>query len=429
MTTATTRQTIRRELYSRVAGLGAAFTASSVTATTVTIAALDDTTVAINQYRGYYLYRPEVAAADQVRKITTVSPSTGQVVHGGANYADTSNTVVELVGLLHPDEINNAITRALKRIYHEYAVPLSGRITDGDMDANNTTSWTDVGTPATKAKSTTAAKVFSGIRALRVLNDAAGEGVQSVSVRGFPAGSYAYAHAVVHADVGTAELHLYNVTGSASIASVTSAEEGFVHLYVKAQVPSGCEELALRLLGTENNADIYWNHAVLYLSEDRMFPAPSWLDEPWKFMKLREMRYRRALSSQANGGYDAAYSREPHDWRQPQAFMLEPYHQDTNPYTIQLMRPVPSNELWIVGKRPFFDTDTLSTDASTTLAPLELLYAYATDELADILMLRYPNEQRWKQLKSQAQLRIDAETSARPEVPLQPVKHEYWGYI
>ena len=430
MTTATTRQAIRRELYNRIPGLAFTGTAASITGSTITdTIAFQDSSLGNNHYRGYYIYRPDVAAASQVRKIVSHVNSTGVLTHGGATWADTTDLDYEIVGLLHPDEINNAIIRSLHRIYFETQTVLYGRVTDGDMDANNTTSWTDVLTP-TKSKVTSAGNVLTGLRALRVLNaDAALEGVQSVTMRGFPANSWVYVHAAMRADVGEGRLQLYDVTNSTALATVTCSEEAWSHLWLKYQLGSTTEEIAIRLLGTADLADIYWDHVACYVAEDRVLPAPSSLDDPWKFLKLREMRYTRSVSSQSNGGYDAAYSRSPQDWSQPSAFNLEPFHLETNPYQIQLHRPIPSNELWVQYKRPWSDTETLSTDASTTLCPLEMLYAYATQELAQVLVKRYPNDERWRMLMSEADAKVEAETSARPEVPLAPIRKEYYGYI
>lgn len=421
---------IRRELYSRIPGLGFYGTAASRTASTLThTQAFQDSTLGNNHYRGYYLYMPDDTAADAVRKIASHVASTGVVTTAGPAWAVSSDLDYEVVGLVHPDEINNAIIRSLNRIYFETHVVLPGRITDGDMDANNTTSWSDVLTP-TKSKVTTAGNVYSGIRALRVLNNALDEGVQSVTLRGFPANSWVYLHAVVRADVGTANLILYDVTNSVALATVTSAEEGWVHLWLRFQLASTTEEIAVQLTGNvSSTADIYWDHVALYLAEDRVFPAPSWCDDPWKLLKLREMRYTQAISSQSTGGYDAAYSRTPHDYSTPSAFTLEPFHLETNPYTIALHRPLPQHELWVQGKRPWSDIESLSTDAATTLVPLEQLYAYSTQEIAKVLTKRYPNDDRWRMLLSEASEAVEAETQARPEVPLSPKKFEYPGWI
>ena len=433
MTTATTRQAIRRELYNQIPGLGFSGTADSVTTTTIVDAfALADTAGSTVAYKGMYIYRPELATDDRVKKATTLVLATGALSHGSTNYADTTDTEYEIVGPMHPDELNSCITRAMTRIYYDVQVPLCGEITDGDMDASTTTSWTNVLSPATEEKVTTAAKVYSGIRALHVLNNSAGEGKQSVTIKGFApnGGEWVYASAIVHADVGTAELHVYNVTGSASIASVTSNQEGWAHLWLRVQLPSGCEEIALQLLGTESNADLYWNHAMLYRVEQRShLPAPSWLDDQWKFLKLREARYLKSHSSQTYGGYDDAGSRTFHDWSQPAHYSLDPLHIDTNPYMVQLMRPMPQNELWIQGKRPYSDSEDLSTESSTTRAPLRLVYAYAKDEIARVLRKRFPQDKRWEQLLAEATAEVESETRARPELPMTPIRTEYWGRV
>ena len=431
MTTATTRQAIRQELYNRIPGLAFVGEATGVTGTTLTDAIrLQDTSLGSNHYRGYYLYRPNVDAANQVRKVISHVNSTGVVTHGGATYDDALTDVdYEMVGLIHPEEINNAITRALGRVYFENQIVLPGRITDGDMDSSATTSWTDVGTPNTKSKVTSAGNVATGIRALRVLNDAAGEGVRSVTVRGFAQSTTVDVHAGVRCDVGTAVLQLYDVTNSAIIASVSSTEEAFVHLWLRYQLPVTCEEWCVRLIGTEDTADLYWDHVAAYCREDRVFPVATTLDSPWKLQKLREMRYTHAVSSQSNGGYDGMFSREYHDWYTPSGFVLEPFHLETNPYSIVLNRQCPCNELWIQMKRPWTDGETLSTDAATTLVPLEPLYAYATEEIAKVLRKRYPADNRWEVLLSEATTSIEAETMGRTDTPLAPKRTDYYGVI
>ena len=432
MTTAITRQAIRRELYNQVPGLGFSGTADSVAGTSITDAfALRDSTLGQNHYRGMYLYRPDLSTDDRIKKATTLVNTTGALSHGGSTYVDQADLDYEIVGVMHPDELNACIQRAMQRIFLEVQVPLSPEITDGDMDANNTTSWSDVGTPATKAKTTTGSRVFSGIRALRVLNDAVDEGVQSTTIRGFPtnSGERVYVSAVVHVDVGTANLILYDVTNAANIRSVTSTEEGWAHLWLQDVLPTGAEEIAIRLTGTQSNADLYWSHVVVYRLDSKRLAAPSWLDEPYKLIKLRETHYGKSLSSQTNGGYDDATSRYFSDWLQPSMFSLEPLHLDTNPYEVQLTKPLPLNELWIHGKRPFSDLEDLSTDASTTLAPARQVYAYSKDELAKVLMKRYSRDNRWVILLNESMLEIEAETKARPELPARPIKREHYGRI
>ena len=227
--------------------------------------------------------------------------------------------------------------------------------------------------------------------------------------------------------MGTANLVLWDVTNAAQIGStITSGQEQWQRLWMTETIPATCEQVAVRLQGAESNADLYWNHVVLYRTRDMRLLAPSWLDEPWKFLKLREAVYARSL---ATGRHDAM-SRYFRDWFQPQSFSLDPLHTETNPYAIQLLRRLPNqSEMWINGKRPFSDLDALGTEAATTTAPLHLVYAFAKIELARILTKRYPQEMRWKELLVEATGDAFAETHARPDIPFQPKQTHLLGRI
>lgn len=421
MTSSVSRQTLRRQMYDgRVPGLGFAFTADSVAAGSITSAgSLADTNLSTSQFTGMYIHRPDVTAADKTRVAGALTLATGVLTQTGANYSDTTDTNCELIGLMHPDELNACIQRAAKRVYRELQLPLAGMIEDGDMEAANTTSWTSVGTPSAKAKDTTAANVWSGTQALHVANDAAGEGVKSVAFQGFKKLPY-YCSVVVKCAAGTAKLQVYDETNSIEIASVTSGHPGWVHLWQKFRIPDTCESVTVRLIGVEDTADIYWNHAVFYYPDEYQHPAPSWLDEQFKFLKLREARYDRIVdgSSQTYGNYHDANTRRWMDWAQPGQFSLDVLHTDAHPYQVVLKRPVPDNELWIEAKRPWYDTHPLDSDSATTYAPQEQMEAAIKLEIARVLAKRYPNARQWVMLLQEAEQDLSAQEESRPEMPL-----------
>lgn len=424
MTTATTRQGIRRELYNRIPGLGFSGTADSLTGATLTDTyVFKDATTGPNAHRGQYLYRPDRSGDDLIRKIVSHVPSTGVVTVHGSAYSNTSDTNYEVIGLIHPDELNACIVRALNYVYLQYQDPLCGDISDGDMSASTTTAWTASG-GNTLNKITTASLVFSGFRALGAVNANANEYAESVSVRVFPNRPF-YASTVVHSVSGTGSLVVRDQTNSATVGSaVTSAENGWAHLWVTGLIPSGCETITLRLTGVESDAYLVWNHALFYQLDNYRYLGPTYLDEQFKFLKLREARYMHTISSQTNGGYDDANSLTFHDWHQPSEFSLDPFHKDANPYVIQLRKSTPRQELWVQGQRPYSDLDTLSTDSSTTLAPIEQVYAHAILEVAKVLRKRYPADKRWMTLLEEANLDVAAQDQSRPETPMRPVRRE-----
>lgn len=434
MTSATTRAAIRAELFNQVPGLGFAATADSVTATTLTHAyVFEDTTTGANYYRGMYLYRPSAStAANYVRKITTVVPSTGVISIGGPNYSDTTTLPYEIVGLLHPDELNACIQRAMRRVYFQVQSVLPGQVNDGDMDASTAASW--AGVNATPAKVTTPAYVYSGVRSLEVTNSLANGYASSNSLDAL-AGEWYYVSAVVKCASGTAELTVLNNNTSIGISNVISAEPSWTHVWGEAQFPAGCNSARVLLAGLESNADIIWAHVVFYRRDQlSQFPAPTWLDEQYKFQKLRQASYVKPLmitntSNIGAVGYDDGQSRIFKDWYSPAEFELDPLNKDSNPYQIQLMRSVPREELWLQCKRPYADLEALALDTDTTLAPLNQVYAVAKEELARLLRMRYPQDKRWENLYTEASQQVVAETEARPELPLQPIKREFRGRI
>lgn len=423
-----TRRQIRRELYNQVPGLGFSGTADSLTGATLTDTnVFTDSTLAQGHFRGMYLYRPDRTGDDIVHRITTFNSTTG-IVTTVSSYSNTSDTVYEVVGLLHPDELNACILRAQQRIYFETQIVLPGEVTDGDMEAATTASWTASSANITLSKNTT--NVFSGTYSLRGVQVSAGEYAYSASLR-VEGGEPIFASTVVRAATGTAVFTVYDTTNSAIVGqAATTTEDVWQHLFVKTAVPSTCQRVILRLAGIENNADCYWDHAILYRTNQTMLPAPSWLDEQHKLLKLREARYVAGSNANSTNANDAT-SRRWEDWYQPSMYSLDPFRLETNPYMIQCVRGLPSHELWLNAKRPYSDVEPLSSaDTDTTHAPERQVYAYAKQELAKVLGRRYPSDGRWKVLLAEADLEVAAETQARPETPLQPKRREEWlGYV
>lgn len=428
MTTTISLKNIRQSLYNEIPGIGVAGTADSVTSTTlVDVYAFADSTLGANHYRGFYLYRPDLTGDDRVKKVLRNDGSTGTLTIAGSNYSDTSEVDYELVGVMHPDELDAAIRRAQRRVLFDVQVPLAGVVADGDMDATNTSSWANVGL-STREKVSTAAFVWSGFSSLHTIASGAGQYAQSDDARVF-ANTTFFASAVVRVVSGTASLVVYDGTNSAEInTAVTSGEEGWARLWVYGNIPTGCEKVHVRL-GSSGAAELYWNHCVLYTSDRKQYAVPSYVDEQFKFNKLRQARYTTTISSQTQGGYDAADSRTFMDWSQPQMFSLDPFHQDANPYRVSLLRQVPREELWIQARRPFSDTEPLTSEGSSTHAPQDMVIAYAKHEIAKLLVKRYPNNASWTALMAEAMSEVDAETTARPATPRQPIKNEQMGRI
>jgi hypothetical protein len=243
-----------------------------------------------------YLLRPAAATAsgvDRLRIVASYNPVTGTLTHGGPVYADTTATseTYEIHPYLDPDDhysgllaaINNALT---KRLYYRVTrCPLT-LVTDGDMETSGITNWT-ASTLATNAKVTTAGMVFWGTQALHTVSNAANGYAKSDSVNVIEQQGY-YAEVICCAAnaTSTPSLVVYDVTNAAVIDTITASDilggvsdkqMEWVSLACGFTAPSGCKQVQLRLTGTENGADIYWDSAILIPQARRQVVLPSWL--------------------------------------------------------------------------------------------------------------------------------------------------------
>ena len=182
-----TRNTIRAELGSR---LGSYVSGTSTSGSTTTVVVNNDplfigdaNSPSADLYEDAWVYPTSgdnISVQRQVKKSTGFAPTTGTLtVQPAWSNAIAASVTFEVHSLLPPSVLHDCINRALRNMYHVYTFPLT-LMTDGDMEASTATNWT--GTNATVTKTTTAAQVLMGVRALSVVSTAAGGYAQSASI-------------------------------------------------------------------------------------------------------------------------------------------------------------------------------------------------------------------------------------------------------
>lgn len=418
-----TRKDVRQYLYEEMPQLGLAGTADSVAATSITDTyAFKDSGLGSNHFKGTTIYRPTTSGDDQVKKAGTVATSTGALSHTGSNYSDTSELYYELVGYLHPDDLNACIQRALRKTFFETQTVLT-QCTDGDMESSGTSHWTRINGDETVAKETTAANIFSGLQSLSVANATANGGVKSDAIT-VQTSEPIRVSVICKITSGTANLIIYDETNSVVLETISTSERGWVNLYWQNQVGSTTKSITIRLVGVESSADIIWDNVIFYHMNARNMIAPSSLDEAFKLLKIRQVQYRVGISD----GVQDAVSRQFMDWTQPQHFSLDVFQPEANSYVIEFNRPI-VGDLWIEYQRPYYDLETFSDDTGTSSAPFLQLVAYTKYELALLLKKRYPTDPQWEDLRVLATDEIKAETLSRPEIPDTPKKVYLLGRI
>jgi hypothetical protein len=368
------------------------------------------------------IYRPGSAtAADNIRYAGDLNNATGALSHTGANYADTTSTseAVELwYDSVRPDlEVLDAINRALEFVHFSTFIPIShGGDLDYDMSASTDTNWTDVLTPTTSAKSTTARRTPYGLRSYNLINNAADEGTQSATLPIVPTRSVK-GFAISSCNVGTASFRFYDVTNSAStgwLDAVTHSEENPMLMIQEWQAaPATCREMAAQLLGTTSTSDIFWNGLWVYRQDNLRVNLPSFLNEGFKTPSIFQGRPRFAVE---NHVYDAQSLdmielHENKDYR-----YLYDHHNDANPYAIMVNGPEAYDwPLFVEARLPYSHQGTLSAEADTTNCPLHLLMPILKIRvLNDIYLPRNPSNPVWLAKLAEANLEWQAVNSARP---------------
>lgn len=367
------------------------------------------------------IYRPGTAtAADVVRYAGTLTVNSGLLAHTGANYADVTvgtETIELWYDGVRPDlEILDAMNRALEFVHFSSFTAIShGSDLDYDMTASTDTNWTDVGTPTTSAKATTARRAPWGLRSYQLIGDATNEGTQSATL-GVVAGRTVSAFSIASCNVGTASLQMYDVTNSATfdLAAVThSEEEPQLMTYRSSVAPTGCKEMAVRLLGTTNPSDIFWNMLWVYKHDSLRVNLPSFISENFKAPSIFQMR---GIYTSASNVYDAQ-GVELVELKERQDYHYLSHHNDANPHAIIL------NEGWncyewplvVQSRRPYSDVDSFAAETDDTNCPLHLYMPVAKKRvLSDILIPRNPQSPVWALKMAEAQSEWEAANYVRP---------------
>ena len=430
MATASTLKAIRRRIGEELGPeCYVAGAVSALTTTSVTSLAFLNTNWGSGHFAGKsaVLHRLEAtSAADYYRYAGSLTNTSGLIaVAGGANYSDTTVTDEEveawMYGVRADQHIHPAINRAMEFIQAQVLIPLShGSDLDYGMEASTDTNWTDVGSPTTSAKATTARRTPYGMRSYNLINDAANEGTRSATI-GIRASSKLSAFAIASANVGTASFQPYDITNSAVVGTaITHGEEEPQLMHWTGNVPATCEEVALYMLGTTNTSDIFWNMTWLYKHDNLRLHLPSYVNEEFKAPTIFIGRPR---VNTGTGLWDAQSLdfeelKENRDYR---FLMSQP---SANPHSILMTSDAfYQYPIFVQVSRPYSDLGALSAETDTTTCPLHLLLPRARMELLDsVYKTKLPGD-LFGLLRAKAQEEWERASIARPvSKPARPVR-------
>jgi len=289
-------------------------------------------------------------------------------------------------------DILNAVNRILGSLKMDTYLPLT-MVTDGDLEANNVTSWTSVGTPTVKAKVTTAANVLMGQRSLHVTTDTLSHGVTTAGID-VDENEQLLLSVAIQCPTGSVAVTLYDNTAGAAIKTVTVDERNWTEIRFQEAVPDNCESVTVRILSATASSDWYVGWVSLLSQQRYVYNLPSSvvdasdLDE-----KIPVYAAPLGQQSEDSDSFMAlATPFEPH----PVEEALRDYLAANSQRIVLATRPS-FRPLFLKFRRAYPD---LSADTDTTAVPEQAVVQGALQSLYYIMADKNPNQKEMGRLRA-----------------------------
>jgi len=277
------------------------------------------------------------------------------------------------------DQINQALVTLE---WEKRLIPVT-LAADGDMLGSGTTDWTTSGSSVAK----TAATFPYGRRVLAVTDSGSAGGYARTASIAVEEGKSYYLEAtgsgVDASDAGT--LVLFDVTNSAAITISNSVIDRIEPelLVNSVTIPSGCEQVQIRLTCTNASDVIHWSDVIFRKDEATEFTLA---DRP-----QRVGRIGRVLETTST-----TWSRRGLDFGDEAGGVPRETEQlDAGLWRLRLGRSVAGRSVWY---EEFIQPAEMTADTSTTTIPLEAVAALAAERLLYPLQI----EEKWAPFYAQA---------------------------
>lgn len=284
----TTHAAVRQRLVERY-GLGLFIANGDIgaiaTGTITSVLWLRDGTGGTDKWYGRPVYRPGNATgvADDIRYATTVT-SAG-VLSVDANWADSTlgtETAYILNKDLHPRWLRDAIQRMQEKTPARVMIPIS-LAADASQRASDATAW-GTAVNASAAKTTTAARIFIGNRAMEITNSGANGYLPTTDIGVDENKRIIYsALGRIHSGGGSAQMTAFDVSNSA-VFGTTVAHPSTRYQWMSREetIPDNCHNINIRLGSTGATDVTNWGPLWVIQHQDGLVRLPTLVAEAWE---------------------------------------------------------------------------------------------------------------------------------------------------
>lgn len=399
MATSTTRKTFRQKVLARLYRgryPHASTTTSGGTATTLIDTALGAGAVDNDYYRAW-IYIVEAtgggaAAYGDIGRVVSQSGNTLTLSSGFTGTGPASGCDYEVHYIFHPNLMNDVLDEVLESIEYPIMVPYGLNTNPGFETWTSTSAAT--GWTLSDAVNDTLARESTVVRfgrySAKVTYQAGGTYLYSSTVSVTPGDNVYAAANVFVTSLDSAVLQVYDKSNSAVLESGRADGTGWSEIAFTASIPSGCEQIELRLVSVNAGDVLYWSNANVHVIGDKELVFPG--EAEWSF-DLRNTFYfpkGKAITPATTSEYNyAATAAAPQFWSHGQLLRDET---GVNPYRFYPEKALATETVWflVTIDYPAFAGSTVSDkDTDTTKAPMLLAVPMATAKLLDLLAEQY----------------------------------------
>ena len=247
----------------------------------------------------------------------------------------------------HPSVLYEAIDVVLRHDYVEAEFPLSMHIVQNDcndMEASTVATDYKVSTGGAVAAASTTV-FYSGVQSLALTCNSANEYAALNTVISVNEGRILHAAAMCSVTQGDdAAFRIWNVQ-SAEIDSATSDEVAWMNLQPPPfTIPSGCEQIDLRLEGIGSDDVTYWDGVQVWYDGAGVYPLPSYIESPSQLLAVHAVPRGTPGPGADNDFRTNEYASRPLHWewesKAPGSMRIKVNCGDARPYLVTL-RPRP----------------------------------------------------------------------------------------
>lgn len=369
---------------------------------------------------GLFTWRSDFDDNDEIKRVTTVTPSIGRVQVESA-WNNVANFNYILIGI-HPHKVLDAMDAGYSRmsIRKDVVMTLGS---DLDMERDDADYWDDYRTncDVIKEEAEPQNKV-TGDFSLKLTLTAASGKILGPPIRITPGEHLTVAPCLRVVGGGPFTVRLWDTSNGAYFGDTqTYSGAEFAYLFIRsAVIPDDCFYWQVEIAGTDNGAIAWLDSVAARTSEQSQFELPEWLDETYKLPLIHRVNFKASIAGVSNQ-YAAPARQFAGDLVLDTHYHVQAQGTEARMNVLDFEPQVELGDdiFYLATRKDRNVVEPWATKDALTTAPRGELTAYLMYEISSLLY-KETRDPYWDAQHTEWGLRLGAEVKPRTDVAYQP---------